>query len=78
MTTAKEEIKKHRDFFAKLVRESDELAEKTTLTYGQSLDQNSRVAWERSLTFALALIEDEENGTLDAKLAALASKPKTK
>jgi len=78
MTTAKKVIEDMRDTFYPLIKEMNakENDPKLQLTYTEIVNLNTWVSWERALSFALAVMEDEENGTLDIKLAALTSKPK--
>jgi len=78
MTTAKEVITDMRKTFYPLIKKMDKKDDREGLTYAERIDHTTRVAWERALTFALAVMESEEDGTLDEKLKALTSKPKRK
>jgi hypothetical protein len=76
MATAKEVIIESRNFFANLVREDDKKFKNIYPTYGETVDRFTRVGYERALAWVLAVMESEEDGTLDEKLKALTSKPK--
>lgn len=64
-TTAKNEIKTLRDKTAAEIRRMDQISETRDLTYAERKDQDTRIGWERALSWSLTVIDAEENGTLD-------------
>jgi hypothetical protein len=70
--TAKSEIKKQIKTISKYIRVADK---NRTPTHSETIEQATRIGWERGLSWALTAIMLEENGELNIYLNAMKEKP---
>jgi hypothetical protein len=70
--TAKSEIKKQIKTISKYIKLADK---NRTPTYSETIEQATRIGWERGLSWALTAIILEERGDLKIYLNAKEDKP---